>query len=51
MNYGFTYEYKPVLDDVSCRSFDSMEEYRRWCQENLPEYLGYALATILTKLP
>jgi hypothetical protein len=41
MRYGFTYEYKPVLDDVSWRSFDSMEEYRRWCQENLPKHLGY----------
>jgi len=22
-------------------SFDSMAEYRRWCEENLPEWLGY----------
>ena len=38
--YGFNYVYKPVLDDAEWRSFDSMEEYRRWCQENLPQYLG-----------
>jgi hypothetical protein len=41
MRYGFTYSYKPVLDDASWRSFASMEEYRGWCKENLPEYLGY----------
>ncbi len=41
MRYGFNYVYKPVLDDAEWRSFDSMEEYRRWCRENLPEYLGY----------
>ena len=41
MRYGFNYVYKPVLDDAEWRSFDSMEEYRRWCRANLPEYLGY----------
>ena len=40
IRYGFTYEYKPILDDES-RSFESMEDYRRWCDENLPEHLGY----------
>jgi hypothetical protein len=41
MRYGFNYVYKPVLDDADWRSFDSMAEYRRWCREKLPEYLGY----------
>ena len=41
MRYGFNYVYKPVMDDARWRSFDSMEEYRRWCRENLPKYLGY----------
>ncbi|HVS83575.1 MAG TPA: hypothetical protein VHE60_17730 [Pyrinomonadaceae bacterium] len=41
MRYGFNYVYKPVLDDARWRSFDSMEEYRQWCRENLPKYLGY----------
>ncbi len=41
MRYGFNYVYKPVLDDAEWRSFDTMEEYRRWCRENLPKYLGY----------
>jgi hypothetical protein len=39
--YAFIHTYKPVLDDASYRSFDSMEEYRRWCEENLPSWLGY----------
>lgn len=41
MRYGFNYVYKPVLDDADWRSFESMDEYRRWCEENLPVYLGY----------
>jgi len=42
MRYGFVKTYKPVLDDVPYRSFDTMEDYRRWCDENLPRWLGYA---------
>jgi hypothetical protein len=41
MRYGFCYVYKPVLDDADWRAFASTEEYRRWCQDNLPTYLGY----------
>jgi hypothetical protein len=41
MRFSFIYTYKPVLDDTTYRSFDSMEEYRAWCRKNLPEYLGY----------
>ena len=39
--YSFIHTYKPVLDDAKYRSFDSMEEYRCWCEQNLPEWLGY----------
>jgi hypothetical protein len=39
--YGFVHNYKPVLDDATFRAFDTMEDYRRWCKENLPEWLGY----------
>lgn len=39
--YAFIKTYKPVLDDASYRSFESMEAYRRWCEENLPDWLGY----------
>ena len=38
---SFVHTYKPVLDDAGFRSFNSMEEYRRWCKENLPDWLGY----------
>jgi hypothetical protein len=41
IRYGFIKTYKPVLDDVPYRSFDSMEEYRRWCETELPSWLGY----------
>ena len=41
MRYAFIHTYKPVLDDVPFRTFDSMEQYRQWCEENLPEWLGY----------
>ena len=33
--------YKPVVDDAPHRAFDSTAEYRRWCNENLPMWLGY----------
>ena len=39
--YAFIRTYKPVLDDMPYRSFDSTAEYRRWCDENLPSWLGY----------
>jgi hypothetical protein len=41
IQYGFIKTYKPVLDDEPYRSFESMEEYRRWCEENVPSWLGY----------
>ena len=39
--YACIHTYKPVLDDASYRSFESTEEYRHWCQQNLPDWLGY----------
>jgi hypothetical protein len=39
--YAFIKTYKPVMDDAPYRSFDTMEDYRRWCEENLPSWLGY----------
>ena len=41
MRYAFIKTYKPVLDDATYRSFDTMEDYRRWCEETLPSWLGY----------
>jgi hypothetical protein len=42
LDYSFIKTYKPVMDDAEFRSFDTMEDYRRWCEENLPRWLGYA---------
>ena len=39
--YAFVHTYKPILDDVSYRSFDSTAEYREWCERELPSWLGY----------
>jgi hypothetical protein len=41
MKYAFIKTYKPVLDDAPYRTFDTMADYRRWCEENLPSWLGY----------
>ncbi len=41
MKYAFIRTYKPVLDDAPYRSFETMAEYREWCQTNLPSWLGY----------
>mgnify|MGYP000448163298 CR=1 FL=1 len=41
VKYAFNHTYKPVLDDARFRAFDTMEEYRTWCQKNLPDWLGY----------
>jgi len=42
LRYAFIKTRRPVLDDVPYRSFDSLEDYRRWCERNLPDWLGYA---------
>ncbi len=41
IHYGFCHVYKPILDDEPFRAFTTMAEYRAWCAEALPEYLGY----------
>ena len=41
MRYAFIKTYKPVMDDATYRSFDTTEQYRRWCEQNLPDWLGY----------
>lgn len=41
IRYGFYRAYKPVLDDAPYRSFETMSDYRKWCDENLPLYLGF----------
>ena len=39
--YAFVHTYKPVLDDAAYRAFDSMADYRAWCEHNVPSWLGY----------
>jgi len=39
--YAFIHTYKPVMDDEPFRAFDTTADYRRWCDENLPDWLGY----------
>jgi hypothetical protein len=41
IRYAFIKTYRPVMDDADYRSFDTMEEYRQWCQRELPDWLGY----------
>lgn len=41
MKYAFFHTYKPVLDDEPYRSFETTADYRKWCNENLPKWLGY----------
>lgn len=39
--YAFIHTYKPVLDDAPYRAFDSLADYRAWCEANVPQWLGY----------
>ena len=41
MRYAFIRTYKPVLDDAPFRAWNSTAEYRAWCDQNLPAWLGY----------
>ena len=45
LKYGFCRTYKPVLDDAPWRAFNTMAEYRAWCEGNLPAYLGFKRAS------
>ena len=45
LKYGFCRTYKPVLDDAPWRTFNTMAEYRAWCEGNLPEYFGFKRAS------
>ena len=41
MRYAFIHTYKPVLDDADFRAFETTADYRRWCEKNIPDWLGY----------
>jgi hypothetical protein len=48
MRYAFIHTHKPVLDDARFRAFDTTAEYRRWCDQNLPDWLGYGSVRLPT---
>jgi len=41
LKYAFVRTYKPVLDDMPYRAFDTTAQYRSWCERELPSWLGY----------
>jgi hypothetical protein len=44
--YAFVSVPRPVMDDEPFRVFSTMAEYRQWCDENLPHYLGYSSGSL-----
>ena len=48
IDYAFIQTYKPVMDDAVFRAFDTTEQYRQWCDENLPGWLGYGRVRLQT---
>ena len=38
---GFRLENRRSPGDRTCRAFDTMVEYRKWCEETLPAHLGF----------
>ena len=41
MKYAFIKTYKPVMDDAPFRAFETMAEYRKWCEENFAGLVGF----------
>ena len=39
--YSSIHTCKPLLDDEPFRALATTEDYRRWCEANLPDWLGY----------
>ena len=44
LRYAYIKTYKPLMDDAPFRAWDTTADYRRWCDENLPIWLGYGRA-------
>ena len=42
IRFGFFRNPDPVRDSNTNRSFGSMSEYRRFCEEHYPAYFGHA---------
>ncbi|HEV3139248.1 MAG TPA: hypothetical protein VGY57_01965 [Vicinamibacterales bacterium] len=41
LRYAFIHTDKPGLDERGVRLFDTMADYREWCERTLPSWLGY----------
>jgi len=41
VRYAFIHTHTPVMDDAPFRAYDTPGDYRRSCEENLPDWLGY----------
>jgi len=41
ISLGFVPLKIPVIDEMPYRIFETMEEYRRWSERELPRFLGY----------
>ena len=41
LRYAFIHTHKPGLDDGGFRAFDTLADYRAWCERQLPSWLGY----------
>jgi len=41
ISLGFVPLKIPVIDEMPYRIFETMEEYRKWSEKELPRFLGY----------
>ena len=41
IKYGFSLKPKTERAGLRVRAFNTMADYRAWCEQNLPAYLGY----------
>jgi hypothetical protein len=41
ISLGFVPFKIPVIDEMPYRIFETMEEYRKWSEKELPRFLGY----------
>ena len=41
ISLGFVPLKIPVIDEMPYRIFETMEEYRKWLEKELPRFLGY----------
>jgi hypothetical protein len=51
IRFGFFRNANPVRDSNANRSFDTMEEYRRFCEQHYPPYFGYARPSPVARSP